>query len=95
MLLEILKPKAASWRVWSGCGWDCRATAGPSVGEGAWEIRVDSGPGYRVYFGKDGRSVVILLCGGSKASQRKDIAVAREFWRDYRRRKDAGKRSVR
>jgi putative addiction module killer protein len=66
-----------------------------SVGAGVWELRVDTGPGYRVYFGKDGRSIVILLCGGSKASQRKDIADARELWKDYRSRKDAKKRSVR
>jgi len=69
---------------------DCK-----SVGDGILELRVDTGPGYRVYFGKDGRSVVILLCGGSKASQRKDIANAKEFWKDYRRRKDAKQRSVR
>jgi putative addiction module killer protein len=65
------------------------------VGEGVYELRIDAGPGYRVYFGKDGRSVVILLCGGRKASQPKDIAGAREFWKDYRSRKDAKKRSLR
>jgi putative addiction module killer protein len=59
------------------------------VGQGILELRVDTGPGYRVYFGKDGRSVVILLCGGSKASQHKDIVDARERWKDYRSRKDA------
>jgi putative addiction module killer protein len=60
---------------------DCK-----SVGEGVSEFRVDAGPGYRVYFGQDGRSTVVLLCGGSKARQRKDIACAKVFWKDYRSR---------
>jgi len=66
-----------------------------SVGEGVSELRVDSGPGYRVYFGQDGRSTVVLLCGGSKAGQQKDIANAKAFWKDYRSRQDAKKRSIR
>src|SRR6266446_6828499 len=56
------------------------------VGGGVFELRVDTGPGYRVYFGQDGRSIVMLLCGGSKAGQRKDIANAKAFWKDYRNR---------
>lgn len=59
------------------------------VGEGVSELRIDLGPGYRVYFGLDGNTWVILLCGGSKATQKKDISQAKEFWTDYRRRKDA------
>lgn len=50
-----------------------------SVGEGVSEMRIDYGPGYRVYFTKRGRSVVILLCGGDKKSQRKDIAAAQKM----------------
>jgi len=65
------------------------------VGEGVSEFRVDVGPGYRVYFGEDGRSIVVLLCGGSKARQRRDIADAKAFWKDYRNRQDAKKRTVR
>ena len=53
------------------------------VDEGVWEARVMFGPGYRIYFGKDGDSIVVLLVGGDKGSQARDIARAREFWRDY------------
>jgi putative addiction module killer protein len=66
-----------------------------SVGDGVLELRIDAGPGYRVYFGQDGRAIVILLCGGSKAAQRKDIANAKAYWKDYRSRKDAKKHTVR
>ena len=54
-----------------------------TVGEGVWEARVMFGPGYRIYFGKDGNSIIVLLAGGDKGSQAKDIARARGFWRDY------------
>jgi putative addiction module killer protein len=65
-----------------------------SVGAGVSELRIDVGPGYRVYFGQEGRSIAILLCGGSKATQRKNITEARAFLKDYRSRKDAKKRTV-
>ncbi len=51
-----------------------------SVGEGVFELRLDFGPGYRVYYGREDDVVVILLCGGSKASQSKDIERAKELW---------------
>jgi putative addiction module killer protein len=60
---------------------DCRP-----VGEGAFEFRIDFGPGYRVYFGIDGEVVIVLLCGGDKSSQQRDIRRAREYWKDYRSR---------
>jgi putative addiction module killer protein len=50
-----------------------------SVGEGVSEIRIDYGPGYRVYFTRRGRTLVVLLCGGDKKSQRKDIALAKRM----------------
>jgi putative addiction module killer protein len=56
-----------------------------SVGEGVYELRIHSGPGYRVYFGRERDVVVILLCAGDKASQDRDIAQAREYWRDHLR----------
>ncbi len=54
---------------------------------GVFEYRVDFGPGYRVYFGKDGESIVILLGGGTKKRQDRDIASAHERWADYKKRK--------
>lgn len=54
------------------------------VGAGVWEIRIHYGPGYRVYFGEDGPRIVLLLCGGDKGTQRKDIRRARELWAEYR-----------
>lgn len=50
-----------------------------SVGDGVSEMRIDYGPGYRVYFTKRGKTIVILLCGGDKKSQRKDIATAQKM----------------
>lgn len=54
-----------------------------SVGHGVWEARLMLGAGYRLYFGKDGAAIVVLLVGGDKGSQVKDIAKAQGFWRDY------------
>ncbi len=57
-----------------------------SLGTGLWELKFDVGPGYRIYFGKDGRTLVILLHAGHKKGQTADIETAREFWADYLRR---------
>lgn len=57
------------------------------VGEGVLEYRIDFGPGYRVYFGRDGERLVILLAGGSKRRQDEDIAAAKVRWKDYKARK--------
>lgn len=57
------------------------------IGEGAAELRIDRGPGYRVYFGWDGRVLVILLGGGTKRRQQNDIEAALRRWRDYKTRK--------
>lgn len=59
-----------------------------SVGQGVQELRIHAGPGYRVYFGREGESVVILLCGGDKDSQDRDIERAQEYWQDYRSQAD-------
>ncbi|NOT21162.1 MAG: type II toxin-antitoxin system RelE/ParE family toxin [Nitrospiraceae bacterium] len=56
------------------------------VGEGVQELRIDYGPGYRVYFGQDGAAIVLLLCGGDKSTQVKDIDTAKRYWNEYRRR---------
>jgi putative addiction module killer protein len=53
-----------------------------SAGAGVFELVLDFGPGYRVYFGQDG-DLVVLLLGGIKKTQQRDIAKAKEYWRDY------------
>jgi putative addiction module killer protein len=58
-----------------------------SVGAGLQEYRIDFGPGYRIYFGRDGDRLVILLGGGTKKRQQDDIRRAQALWSDYRRRK--------
>lgn len=50
---------------------------------GIQELKVDYGPGFRVYFAEDGDTIVVLLCGGDKASQSKDIEKAKSYWADY------------
>ena len=57
------------------------------IGEGAAEIRIDRGPGYRVYFGWDGKTLVVLLGGGTKRRQQREIAAALALWRLYKARK--------
>jgi putative addiction module killer protein len=58
-----------------------------SVGGGVFERRLDFGPGYRLYFGRDGEGLIILLAGGTKSRQQRDIESARQYWEDYKRRK--------
>lgn len=60
------------------------------VGKGVFEAKIDYGPGYRVYFGLDGTTVVILLGGGDKKTQDSDIAEAQRRWADYKNRKEQG-----
>jgi putative addiction module killer protein len=57
-----------------------------ALGDGVWELRIDWGPGYRVYYGLVGKTVVLLLCGGDKRKQAADIAKALEYWKDYKER---------
>ncbi len=58
-----------------------------SVGRGVLERRIHAGPGYRVYFGRDGDTLIVLLGGGTKERQQTDIEDARHLWQEYRRRK--------
>ncbi|QHI99864.1 type II toxin-antitoxin system RelE/ParE family toxin [Xylophilus rhododendri] len=85
--LNALRDKAAQARirirlrqVQTGNFGDCK-----SVGEGVSELRVHIGPGYRVYCGRHGKTVVLLLCGGDKASQASDITRAKEMWLQWKR----------
>lgn len=61
--------------------------------DGVSELRIDWGPGYRVYFGRDGKTVVVLLCGGDKRKQNTDIEKAVELWQEYGNRKKPGRRA--
>jgi len=56
-----------------------------AVGDGVHELRIHYGPGYRIYFGYSGKTIILLLCGGSKKSQQRDIVRAKRYWIDYRR----------
>ena len=66
-------------RVRHGNPGDCK-----SVGEGVSELRVDYGPGYRVYFGQKGQTLVVLLCGGDKRTQDRDIRLAKQYWQEFK-----------
>jgi putative addiction module killer protein len=56
------------------------------IGDGLSELRIHYGPGYRVYYGKEGQRVYLLLCGGDKSTQVKDIKQAKAYWQDHQRR---------
>ncbi len=69
------------YRLQSGNTGDCR-----SLGGGTHELRIHYGPGLRVYFGKETRVIVVLLCGGEKQTQETDIKQAHAYWKDYHQR---------
>lgn len=86
--LEALRDIRAQARI--GQRLDRLATGNPGdvkpLGEGLAELRIDYGPGYRVYFGQHEQRLVILLCGGDKTTQSVDIKTARRYWADWRNR---------
>ncbi len=54
-----------------------------ALGDGVHELKIDIGPGYRLYYAISGKKVVLLLMGGDKSTQRKDIAAAKRYWQKY------------
>ncbi len=62
-----------------------------SVGDGVFEHKIDFGPGYRIYFGRDFQTLIILLSGGTKKRQGRDIDKAKALWLEYKRIKGAGR----
>lgn len=62
-----------------------------AVGDGVSELKVHYGGGYRIYYGHDGNELIVVLCGGAKGSQKKDISKAKEYWREYLQTQNEGK----
>ena len=54
------------------------------IGEGIFELRMHFGAGYRIYFGQVGNTIILLLCGGDKSSQTRDIERAKDYWSEYK-----------
>ncbi len=73
------KIRARLDRVEEGNLGDCKF-----VGEGVYELRIDYGPGYRIYFGQESDVIILLLWGGDKSRQNKDIRQDQDYWQDYR-----------
>ena len=86
--IDSLKDRRARAKIWARIDRVRLGNLGHcgSVGSGVMELKIDYGPGYRVYFGQVGSKLIILLCGGDKSTQQNDIAVAHSYWADYRRR---------
>ena len=80
--LESLKDRSGQARIFTRI---VRAESGNfgdyrSVGENIFELRIDAGPGYRVYYALDGNDIILLLVAGDKSSQTKDIEMAKQYW---------------
>ena len=58
-------------------------------GDGVWEMRIDVGAGYRIYYARAGSQIMLLLCGGDKRTQDADIRIAKRYWKDWQQRSDS------
>lgn len=90
--LEGLKDRAAQARILVRIARSEEGNFGDhkSVGSGIYELRISFGPGYRVYYALDGQKMILLLLGGDKSTQSKDIAKAQKFWTAYKKEKKNG-----
>lgn len=86
--LESLKDKTIRYRIKERLDRVSLGNLGDhkSVGDGVSELRLKFGSGYRIYYGEDGDSIILLLSGGDKATQSKDIKKAQQYWQDYLKR---------
>jgi len=82
------KVEVALWRIEAGNLSNVRP-----VGGGVLEYKIHFGTGYRIYFGREGAEIIILVAGGTKQRQQQDISTALRHWRDYKERKQSRKRS--
>ena len=55
-----------------------------ALGSGLYELKINYGPGYRIYFGKASQKLILLLCGGNKSTQARDIQIAHRYWKDFK-----------
>ena len=86
--IQSLKDRTAVSRIYTRIDRLAVGNAGDSrsVGKGVQELRIDYGPGYRVYYARAGDALILLLCGGDKSTQSSDIRLAIAYWHDYRER---------
>lgn len=89
--LESLRDRQASAKIKTRLGRVELGNLGDfkPVGEGVMELRIDHGPGYRVYFAQLGATIILLLCGGDKSTQAQDILRAKQYWTDFQKRQNA------
>jgi len=85
--LESIKDKTIRYRVKERLDRVSLGNLGDykAIGGGLEELRLSFGAGYRIYFGRVGEKIILLLCGGDKGSQEQDIKKAKEYWQDYLR----------
>ena len=87
--IETMKDKMGKAKIFTRIGRAENGNLGDnsSVGDGVFELKIDFGPGYRVYYGLEGSELIVLLIAGDKSSQSKDISKAKEFWSSHKNEK--------